>query len=344
MDRPKLPFAKIKREVSVEAVAKRYGFRLMPNGDKNWLHGQCRLPSHESKKSNTSFGVNTSGNYWVCHSDSCKANRGGKQGGDVITLVHLLDGCDFYDAAKKLMEDFHIEADHVVSIAAGKKATNPVGPEAVDAVPPKASAATTAANVPLKFQAGFKEIDHNHEYLRKRGIKPETARSFGVGFYGGKSSVIKDPYRIVIPIRNVKGELVAYVGRALDPDAEDKYHFPAGFHKTQELFNLHQVSGNALVLVEGFFSTLKIHQAGFPNVVALMGRTMSEAQERLLDEFEYIMLMLDPDGPGRDATEKLLPRLARHHFVRCIDLPDDKQPDSLSSKEIEEILAPILCE
>jgi hypothetical protein len=65
MDRPKLPFAQIKRDVSVISVAKRYGFALSPSADGKWLHGECRLRTHESKKSKTSFAVNVSENYWL---------------------------------------------------------------------------------------------------------------------------------------------------------------------------------------------------------------------------------------------------------------------------------------
>jgi DNA primase len=331
MDRPKLPFAQIKREVSVVSVARRYGFELKENGKKDWLHGECRLRTHESKKSKTSFGVNVVGNYWVCHSDSCKANRGGKGGGDVITLVHLLEGCDYYAAAKKLMDDFHVYGAAPAPTAAPEKKPEPTKAEA------------PIANVPLKFQSGFKDVDHAHEYLKRRGIRPETARAFGVGFYGGKSTVIKDPYRIVIPIHNHRGELVAYVGRALDPEAKDKYHFPSGFHKTLELFNLHRVGEQAdtVAVVEGFFGAMKVCQAGFPNVVSLMGRTLSEAQEKLLARFDRIVLMLDPDAPGREAQAELLPRLAAHHFVYSVNLPDGSQPDSLASDVIQKLLAPI---
>jgi DNA primase len=345
MDRPKIPFAQIKREVSIASVARRYGFELKPNDDGKWLHGQCRLRSHESKESKTSFAVNLQQNYWVCHSDSCTANRGGKKGGDVITLVHWLEpNGDYYDAAKKLMEEFHVGGIQTAK-SVSQPATNGHKPPAFpQAKPEPTKAEALTINVPLKFQSGFKDIDHAHEYLKKRGITPSTAQAFGVGFYGGKSSVIKDPYRIVIPIRNVAGELVAYVGRSLDPELKDKYHFPSGFHKTLELFNLHQVGEQAdtVVVVEGFFGTLKVAQAGFPNVVALMGRTLSEAQELLLRRFTRIVLMLDPDGPGREAQAAIVPRLAVHTFVRAVALPDDKQPDLLSSKELQAILNPIL--
>lgn len=335
-DRPRIDFARIKREVSVLDVARRYGVDL--KGKMPWLSGKCPLPTHESKDSKSSFSVNVKDNYWKCWSDSCNKNRGNKRGGDIITLVRLMEQLsDAYDAARLLADWYHVNGNGNGNGSAPKAAPEKK-PE-----PQKAEA--SLVNVPLKFQTGFKEVDYSHEYLLKRGIKPDTAKDFGVGFYAGKSTVIKDPYRIVIPVRNEQGELVAYVGRSLDPNEKDKYHFPAGFHKSLALFNLHRVTGDqvdAVLVVEGFFGAMKIWQAGFQNVVALMGCTMSEAQEKLLERFKTIVLMLDPDEPGREAAKELAPRLAANHFVRSVNLPDGKQPDTLSSAEIQSILRPIL--
>jgi DNA primase len=74
---------------------------------------------------------------------------------------------------------------------------------------------------------------------------PERKR---VGFFAGKGSMHD---RIVIPIHNSEGELVAYAGRSID-GSEPRYKFPAGFHKSLELFNLHRVRREvSVVLVEG---------------------------------------------------------------------------------------------
>jgi len=337
MERPKIPFAQIKRDVAVVDVARRHGIELKPNGNDEWLHGECKLRSHESKKSKTSFSVNIRSNFFVCHSRSCQQNRAGKTGGDVITLAYWLGNhTDYYSAAKSLMDDFRVVAD-----GNGNGAHAPATP-APSPKPEPQKAEASVVNAPLKFQAGFKELDYAHEYLKKRGIRPETAKAFGVGFYAGKSSVIKDPYRIVIPIHNSQGELVAYIGRSLDPELKDKYHFPSGFRKTMELFNLHRVTDDTAILVEGFFGTLKVAQAGIPNVIGLMGRTLSETQENLLARFKRLILMLDPDEPGREAQAAIAPRLAANHYIRAVNLPDGKQPDSLSSMELYKILAPIL--
>ncbi|MGA7410202.1 MAG: hypothetical protein WBW33_06935 [Bryobacteraceae bacterium] len=76
--------------------------------------------------------------------------------------------------------------------------------------------------------------------------------------------------RLVIPIHNERGELVAYAGRSID-GSEPRYKLPAGFRKSQVLFSLHRVTGPDVIVVEGFFDCMKVWQAGHQAVVSLMG-------------------------------------------------------------------------
>ncbi len=147
--------------------------------------------------------------------------------------------------------------------------------------------------------------------------------------------------RVVIPIHNEQGELVAYAGRAVD-DSEPRYKLPAGFHKSVELFNLHRAIGESadgrVIVVEGFFDCMKVSQAGFP-CVALMGSSLSEAQEELLARhFKNACLLLDGDDAGRHATDECLVRLGRRMWVWAVVLPKDTQPDQLSRDELSALL------
>ena len=183
-------------------------------------------------------------------------------------------------------------------------------------------------NAPLKFQ--LKDVDASHPYLAERGITKATAETFGVGFFPGKGSMHG---RIVIPIHNERGELVAYAGRSVD-GTEPKYKLPVGFHKSQVLFNFHRAAAEddcLVILVEGFFDTMMLHHAGFPNTVALMGCQMSAAQERLLvSQFEEAVVLLDGDEAGRNASRQIAARLVTQMFVRVVDLEDGRQPDGMS--------------
>jgi len=191
-------------------------------------------------------------------------------------------------------------------------------------------------NKPLGFR--LNGIDYQHPYLASRGVDPETAEYFGVGFFSGKGSMSG---RIVIPIENEAGELVAYAGRSID-GSEPKYKLPAGFKKSQVVYNLARAleddSTGAVVLVEGFFDCIKVVQAEHV-CVALMGCSLSDEQEaQLVARFRQVVVMLDGDDAGRKAAAEIAGRLVRKAWVRVVAVPQGKQPDQLSIEEIRDVL------
>jgi len=156
---------------------------------------------------------------------------------------------------------------------------------------------------------------------------------------------------------------VAYCGRSVD-GTEPRYKFPAGFAKSQVLFNLHCATASGeqtVIVVEGFFDCLgdqrslaqtyrndkarqngcqsSVHQAGFHSVVALMGAALYDRQQGLLTErFRQIILMLDGDQAGSRASGIIAARLERCCAVRGIQLATSSQPDQLSEQAIQEVL------
>lgn len=112
------------------------------------------------------------------------------------------------------------------------------------------------------------------------------------------------------------------------------------------VFNLNRAKELArekgLILVEGFLDCFRIWQAGFKNVVALMGSFMSPEQEELIVESVglngRVILIFDGDEPGRDCADQVASRLFNHVFVRVVSLEPDSQPDKLSEKEIKNLL------
>jgi DNA primase len=146
---------------------------------------------------------------------------------------------------------------------------------------------------------------------------------------------------MVFPIHDERGELVAHAGRAMDR-REPRYLFPPGFRKSQVVFNLHRAvesaarQGGVAIVVEGFFDCLKVHQAGYGNVVALMGASVSDRQAELLDTyFRELVVMLDGDEAGQRASRVLAARWPAAYMAW---VPAGRQPDQLSSEEIEGIL------
>lgn len=334
-------FDEIKKAVSLEMVIHHYGIELR-NVSAGTLRGKCPLPmhgtDHKNRASFTATLTKGTGGVWACQSTSCIAAREGKRGGNALDLAASMEGCSIRDAAIKLAEWFgvpHTLPPHKTpkNETALKQTAQLVSRDKSDGVKEGGS------NKPLAFT--LQKIDHAHAYLKDRGITEETARNFGIGVFGGRGSM---QGRCVIPIHNSKGELVAYAGRSID-GSEPKYKFPVGFHKSLELFNVHRVQKGeiSVVLVEGFFDCIKVTHAGYP-CVALMGSTMSHAQEELIAEgFAEVVLMLDGDEAGRGAAEGIEGRLQRRVFqVKTVWLPDGVQPDLLSVEELQNILRPIL--
>lgn len=311
-------FREIKNQIGIEAVLTRYGVRLITSGI-GVLRGPCPLPTHASRSDN-SFSADTRRNIWACHSQSCMAARGGGVGGNVLDFVAWMEGCSIRDAALLVQERFALASS--INVA------------------DRSTPSLTRANPVLTFK--LSGLQGQHPYLIARGIDPITATYFGIGYYAGPGMMSK---RVAIPIHNESGKLVAYAGRAVSTDHEAKYKFPPGFRKSEELFNLHRVRVNTpcrLVVVEGFFDCIRVHQAGFPDVVALMGCSMSNNQIGLLQRHgcSRVILLLDGDAAGHRGAHAISQDLGHAGItVRVSAVPEGRQPDSLAIDELRKILS-----
>jgi DNA primase len=313
-------FKALKHVVSMEMALAYYGVMLRHIRGSS-LRGRCPLPNHVSTSSVQSLIVDAEKNAWACHSSSCVASRGGRIGGNVLDFVAAMERCSVREAALKLQEWFG-----VVGTSASNGHTGSVCQ--VASAPP---ATVADENRPLSF--ALRSVDLSYPYLAERGLDQGTASYFGVGFYPGKGSMEE---RIVIPIHNEEGILVAYAGRSLD-GSEPKYRFPTRFRKSLVLFNLHRAiqHGKSVIVVEGFFDCFKVYQAGLPCVVALMGSSLSQRQELLLKKhFQHVTLMLDGDNAGRRAAEVISARLVNKLSVGAVTLPLGTQPDELPADRI----------
>jgi DNA primase len=274
--------------------------------------------------------VSTEKNAFHCF--SCQAK------GNVLDLVAAMEKCSVRDAGLKLQQWYNLVSGN----SGAEQSTSP----APETKTQKGSQLATEKvgdrgepNKPLGFR--LKGVDHRHPYLASRGIDPETAEYFGVGLFSGKGSMSG---RVVIPIENGAGELVAYAGRSID-GSEPKYKLPAGFKKSQVLYNLARAleedSTGAVVLVEGFFDCIKVVQAEHV-CVALMGCSLSEDQEaQLVAHFRQVVIMLDGDEAGRKAAGEIAGRLTHKVWVRVVDVPESRQPDQLSTEELQALLGAV---
>lgn len=305
-------FAEIKRRVKLAAVLHSYGVDwLRHSGPPQQYRGRC--PIHQGQGTEA-FHAHLGRGLFHCF--ACGA------GGNVLDFVAAMEGCSVRDAALRLQGSQGQGGRVAVAPARGARRRELVTKK-------------REVNPPLNFAL---DVDSRHLYLARRGLDPRTVDHFGVGYYGARGLM---QGRIAIPIHDDQGRLVAYCGRALDQDAP-RYRFPAGFQKAQVLFNFHRARATSepeVIVVEGFFDCMRVHQAGYPWVVALMGARLSEMQRDLLAaRFTSVVLLLDGDHTGRTATKQIAGGLAPACSVTQVLLAPEMQPDQMAAADIRHAL------
>jgi DNA primase len=303
-----LDFKSIKSAVKLESVLRHYHVELRRSG-KDQYRGCCPIHRGEGRDA---FHVNLARNVFHCF--ACDA------GGTALDFVAAMEDRSLFDAARRLQ-------------------TMRCSPDLLKSAPNGKELVTERRRVALPLNFTLTGIDYSHSYLAERGITQKTAIEFGVGFYPGPGLMRG---RLVIPVHNADGELIAYCGRSVD-QTQPRYRLPPGFTKSEFLFNLHRAAAEvekSVVVVEGFFDCMKVHQAGIPAVVGLMGSVLYEPQRNaLLARFRQVVLLLDGDATGRKASTVISQNLRPHCDVRVVLLPDgEHQPDQLPAKDIREVL------
>jgi len=340
-------FKAIKSQVSIAQILERYGVlqTLANSGNGDRLSGACPIHGGSNK---THFRVSVSRNCWNCFGQ-CHG------GGNAIDFVAKKEDIGFRDAAVLIQNWFLGETQQQTKAVAipERQTTMVVAPVVSETRPSpvleeQSESASDqpedkAENKVLRF--ALNKLDATHPYLRERGLTEETIATFGLGYCG--KGLLRG--YIAIPIHNMEGELVAYAGRwpGTPEEGVGKYKLPQGFRKNLELFNQHRAASSdsdaPLVVVEGYLDAIKLHQAGYERVVALMGASLSAEQEErifhLCEEDGRVILFLDNDESGRKGQADALLRLSKRLYVHAVNLGSrEVQPEHLSPDELRAVL------
>ena len=220
------------------------------------------------------------------------------------------------------------------------------------------------------------------DYLTGRGLTVKTIKHFGLGAAPdswdalihhlkekgytesdmlaanviGKSNRggIYDRFRkrVMFPIINIRGNIVAFSGRAMPGEDKQggKYVNTADtpvYKKSENLFGINfakSVCSERVILVEGNMDVISLHQAGFENTVAPLGTAFTTEQANLLSRYtKEIVLMLDADAAGQKAVRRASGLLENTGLsVRVVVVPDGKDPDEYIKKNGKERFAALL--
>ena len=329
-DRPFIDFAWLKRQAGFAAVLDAYGLR--PKGARALARGtKIRCPFHDDHE--PSLGIDPARKIFHCFGCGAKGN--------ILDFVARMEGLDpkagLRDAAVRLAAicGLPLAPEEEAETGSRSRPRRAAAP-ARTPTPPEPAPEPRLERNPGCFALKF--VEHAHPYLEARGLDPDAAAAFGIGFYAGKGSMRG---RVVIPILDwwpddpEPSRLVAYIGRWPGddvPKGEPRYKLPAEFRKNQVVYNLHRIVGARHVhLVEGCFDAVHLHRLGFP-AVALMGRALAPEQLLLLARagVRHVTVLLDGDPQGREAARAVHAALGTHGlFSRIVDLPDGSDPATL---------------
>ncbi len=333
----------LKSSINIVNVIGQYVTTLKKSG-RDTYKGLC--PFHQEKT--PSFNVHESKQFFHCF--GCQAS------GDVLRFVERIEGISFYEALKTLSERYGIPmpkrsqyADEDSRLRGSLFAMHELAQE----------------HFRTNLDGPSGEIAR--QYLARRGVKPETIEQFGLGYSlaSGRSlqrllelrqfpaaQIVESGLvgqregggyydrfrnRLMFPIHNQAGKIIAYGGRALADEDQPKYlNSPETpiYKKSFTLYNLHRAKDairreERAILVEGYMDAIGVSAAGIEAVVASCGTALTTSQiQALKGHARRIVVNFDPDAAGNRASEKSIGLLLDEGMqVRIMELDGGLDPD-----------------
>ncbi|OGP88657.1 MAG: DNA primase [Deltaproteobacteria bacterium RBG_19FT_COMBO_43_11] len=348
----------IKSKVDIVELASEY--LALKKAGRNFV-GLC--PFHQEKTA--SFTVNREKQIFYCF--------GCGEGGNVITFLMKIAGKSFPEAIKDLAEK--------TGVVLPPRLTSKEGRE-------KDYLRESITNLNLRaaqqfsrnlFSPAGKEA---REYLKKRGIAEETIKQFRLGYapdnwrsladyiegsgqplklteqaglvIAGKDGGFYDRFRgrLIFPIENIFGEVVAFGGRILDKGEPKYLNSPESpvYIKGKNLYGLNKTKEEIrkkgfAIIVEGYFDLISLWNTGICNVVATLGTALTREHLGLLRRYTVdVVALFDSDVAGRKALDRSLELfLGMNMRARALILPGDFDPDDYLKKfgkdKLEELIS-----
>ena len=274
-------------------------------------------------------------------------------GGDAITFLKKIENLDYLDAVKTLAQRAGLQMpqegfDDSLSkrrrriLEMNREAArfyhsvllSPEGKVGYDYYIGRALSAATINHFGLGFAPN--QWDALLKHMRAKGYQPAELVDAGLVRKGQKGYYDNFRNRVMTPIIDVRGNVIAFGGRVLD-DSKPKYINTGDtlvYKKTNELFALNFAKDSkedALILCEGYMDVIAMHQAGFTNAVAGCGTALTTEQVRLISRYaKEVILTYDADEAGQKALQKAMTLFDQTDVkVRSPALVGGKDPDEI---------------
>ena len=315
----------------------------------------CRCPFHGEKT--PSLCINDVDNFFYCF--------GCHEGGNVIKFVQRIETLEFMDAVKLLASWANIEVPDNLSRDGDNK-------DYVEAKKRKDRLLELMKDAARRYIDNLKKPSAMAalEYMKKRQLEGKVATHFAIGYADGyndlpeylkskgytekemlsagvvkqKDGRVYDPEanRLIFPIIDIYGDVIAFGGRTLEKNPEfAKYLNTAEtelFNKRNTLYAVNYLKKQRqagpipyVIVVEGYMDTISLHKAGFTMTVASMGTALTQNQAKMIKRFaDKVYICYDGDSAGQNATLRGLDILKDNGLdVMVVQLPDKFDPDDV---------------
>lgn len=336
----------LKEKLNIIDVAGSY-LSLERRGGTYWA---C-CPFHHEKT--PSFAINEADQYYHCF--------GCGESGDVVKLVQNMENVDFMDAVKILAERANLPMpqtnfDNQKTVETKRKRDqilkilnetahfylNNLNSGKADKFIDYILFRKIPSNIVRKFGLGaslnFKDLP---QYLLSKGFSKQDMIDSGAVSEADGRLIDTQGDRLIFPIINAMDEVIAFGGRKIEKVDFGKYKNTRDtlvFNKSKTLYNINLLKKlkkeqtiNSVIFVEGYMDTISLYQAGFTNVVASMGTSLTQDQARLIKRYsENILISYDGDGAGQKANLRGLDIFKNNGLnVKVVPLTDGLDPDDM---------------
>jgi len=253
----------------VESILEFLGVEVASETNTHFLaycpfHGNSYTPA---------FAVDKEKGLWTCFNPSCTSS------GTLEFLIRRLTKLNTFEAARLIIKHRNINQvpfeERLKEVLTTEPEFNSFPQEPLD-----------------RMYDEFWENDTPQEYMGRRHFDEETLRYFRIG-YSAKQNMV------IVPMHDPRGMPVGFIGRTASFD-DKRFKNTENLPKSKTAWNFHRAKkeGESVVIVEASFDAMRVHQAGYPNVVALLGGYLSPNHlEQLNRTFSTIILMTDFDTP-----------------------------------------------
>ncbi len=252
----------------MRAIVRQLGLQVVSETSNDFL---CLCPFHGNRHT-PSFSVSHQKGLYLCFNPSCEAR------GTIVELVKNLTKRNEFEALRFIM-------------SAQQEAANNFEDELSEILDDKPEYADFDQSVLDRLHSQIN--DRSREYLNGRGINDESIDHFKLGYSASQDMVI-------VPVHSPDGIPVGLVGRSVEGKS---FKNSTGLPRNKTMFNIHRArrTSSTVIVVESSFDAIRVHQAGYPNVIATLGGSMSKINlENINRNFTKVIVMTDADQAGRE--------------------------------------------